>query len=200
MLKKGFIACLSFLLLTQVGVVVLAVEEHGSEGEHGATEGHGGSLWGSIGRFLNFIVFAAILYMALKKPLLNFLDRHAENIQKALREAKEEEQEAVQKAEVYQAKLLAIEEEALKIKQEAEQEALQEKKKLLAEAQAGAERLMSQAKFEVDQEVKKAKEELKTYAALLAVEVAEKKIRSDLTETDQKKLIENYMTNMENLN
>jgi len=204
--NQGFVICLGLLLLVQMATLGSAVERHGEEGKHAVpgapaeAEEHGGSLWESVERILNFVIFAAILYIALRKPLTGFLDNHAESIRRALKEAKENQEEALRRAEAYQARLLSIEEEALKIKQEAEHEALQERKKLLAEAQAGAERLMAQARFEVDQEVKKAKEELKTYAALLAVEIAEKKIRSGLTESDQKRLVEGYIARMENLN
>jgi ATP synthase F0 subunit b len=198
MLKKWFMICLSLLLLSQLVVVGITAETPGEEGGHGKAEEHKGPF--TLGGVINFIIFAAILYVALKKPLTGFLDSQAENIQKALTEAKESKEDAVKKAEAFHAKVVSSAEEALKIKQEAEQEALQEKKKLLSEAQASAERLMAQAKFEIEQETKKAKEELKTYAALLAVDLAETKIRSDLTESDQKKLVEGYIAKMENLN
>ncbi len=200
MLTKGFIIliCLGLLCVVQPAGLSLAVEKGSKEGGH--SEAEGGSVAETLERLINFVIFAGILYVALRKPLMNFLDNHAEHIQKALKEAKEIQEEAIQKAEAYQTKLLSVEEEALKIKQEAEQEALEEKKKILAEAQTQAERLMTQVRFEVDQEVKKAKEELRTFAALLAVEIAEKKLRADLTESDQKKLVEEYIARMENLN
>jgi F-type H+-transporting ATPase subunit b len=200
MLKKWFIISLGLLLVVQLASLSLAFEKGSREGGSSEAEEHGGSVAETLERLVNFVIFAGILYVVLRKPLVNFLDNHAERIQKALKEAKELQEEAVQKAERYQTQLLSVEEEALKIKQEAEQEALEEKKRILAEAQMQAERLMNQVKFEVDQEVKKAKEELKTFAALLAVEIAEKKLRAGLTESDQQKLVEEYIARMGNLN
>ncbi len=73
-----------------------------------------------------------------------------------------------------------------------------EKKKILENAQIEAERMKQQAQFMADQEVKKAKLMLRKEAVALAANMAEALLKEKITETDHKKLIDEYIEKVVN--
>jgi F-type H+-transporting ATPase subunit b len=74
-----------------------------------------------------------------------------------------------------------------------------EKRRLVETARRQAEMLRdTQQKF-ISQELRKAKEELKKEAVVIAAELAEKLLRENLTPEDQNRLVGQYVERMEKL-
>jgi F0F1-type ATP synthase membrane subunit b/b' len=63
---------------------------------------------------------------------------------------------------------------------------------LRARAQAEAEKIRAMAEQEIDSSVRQARSQIKNYAAVLAVELAEQRIRARLTPERQDALLRRY--------
>ena len=72
-----------------------------------------------------------------------------------------------------------------------------EKEAIIAEGERLKEKIVEQAKANIDFELQKAKETLKSDAALMALELAEKEIREKLGQKEQESLIDDYVKRLE---
>ena len=89
------------------------------------------------------------------------------------------------------------EQETGKIIEAARKTGEKEKEALIAEGEHIKQRIVEQAKASIEFELDKAKQEIKTEAALLALEAAEKEIKKRLGSGEQGKLIDEYIKKIE---
>ena len=168
-----------------------AAEGHGSGGGHGSE----GSL--EIWKWANFALLAGALGWVIRKNAGPYFETRSREIRKQLVEAEEIRAEADRRASEVEAKLarLGTEIDALKREALAEQEAAGER----FESQTKAEmaKVEAQAEQEIDAAGKHARQELKAYAAGLAVELAESKIRARMTPAVQEGLVDSFVRNLE---
>ncbi len=75
-----------------------------------------------------------------------------------------------------------------------------EKEAVIAEGEKLKEKIIEQAKANIDFELQKAKEQIKSDAALLALELAEKDIQEKLGKKEQEALINDYIKRLEEKN
>lgn len=145
---------------------------------------------GELPRIVNFAVLAAILVLALRKPLAGYLNARTDQIREQLREAAEKtaraEEERKQAAEL----LGRLDEEVQKTRAEAERDAEVERKRILEAAEKEAARIRELARKEIAAEVETGRRKLLARATELSVELAQKKLESTMTEEDQKRLID----------
>jgi F-type H+-transporting ATPase subunit b len=166
----------------------------------GAEEAHGGIWEDYRWKLLNFAVLIVVLVWAAKKPLKDYLKKRTEVIEKTLKEATEA-RELAQKA-------LADVEERLKLKDKEIDEILSrsqitaanEKELLIKQGEQMREKILEQAKNNIDYELRLAKESIKSEAAEIALELAEKKLKDKLTKEEQIRLIEESLKRMETKN
>jgi len=148
---------------------------------------------------VNFAILVSLLVKFLSKPLGTFLKRRQAEVKKALEEAERARSEAEKKAKEYEARLARMDEEIQGIHQALREEGEREKARLIREAEQMAEKIREQAQVTARQEIRAAQRVLREEMADLAVRLAEEIVKRGITEADQKRLVEEYIDQMEAL-
>ncbi len=182
-----FAASLGLLLLP---IGRLWAEEGGGHAEEGIPF----SLLFSV---INFLILVALLVYFLKKPTKEFFASRSTLIRTNLRQAQELKTHAERKYSEYEARLEGIEQEMQKLIHQLEKDGELERIRLIQAAQDQVRSLHETSGKILTQEIRKAKEELKHEAILLASQLAEKLIRKNLTAQDQERIISQYLQEME---
>ncbi len=148
-------------------------------------------------KLFNFFLFAGILFFVLRKPIKDYWQTRAHAIQFEMDEAGKLARDAQAQYDQLRQRVSRLESEAQGLIRSLEQEGDAEKKRIMEEADKAAARLKSDGERIMAQEVRRARESLKAQAVQLAVETAEKMIRDNFNDADQKRLSEQYLTNLE---
>jgi len=133
---------------------------------------------------LNFAVIFVAIAGLLRKLLPGYFRGRTAAIQKGIEEARKMSEEARRRLSDVEGRLSRLDADIAGMKREADENAKAEEQRLLAAAEEERKRIVASAEQEIDMAANTARRELKSYAAKLAVELAEKKIRVD-KDTDQ---------------
>lgn len=147
---------------------------------------------------IDFLVYATILVVVLRKPLAAFVELRREKLVKDIEEARKLREEAERKLADYTKRLAAIESEAQQILSDARAQGEAERARILAEATATAQKLRTDAKTRLEQESKKLAHDLELHAVELATQVAERIIVERIGENHRKALFADYVDQVEN--
>ena len=150
-------------------------------------------------RVLNFAIFLGVLFFALRKPVREFWATRSHEIRFAMEETDRLRREAKERHDGLEKRLARIEEEVKGLVRTLQQEGELEKGKMIEEAEKLARRIKSDSERIAAQEIQKAKETLKTQAVQLSLELAERIIREKFQESDQKRLSEKYLKQLEGI-
>lgn len=175
-LKRSLL--LSFFVLSTAAPLLAAEEE---QGRHGA---------GEIPRIVNFAILAAILVLALRKPIADYVNAKTDQIREQLKEAEAKQDKADVERERAEALLNSLGGEVEKAKEEARRAAEAERNRILQAAELEATRIRELAKKEVAAEVEAGRRKLLARATELSVDLAHKKLQTTMTEADRKNLID----------
>ncbi|MFQ5913372.1 MAG: F0F1 ATP synthase subunit B [Nitrospinota bacterium] len=145
--------------------------------------------WMEFLRVLNFLLVLFGLFFLLRKPIRAMMAKRRDGIERAIKEAEEARAEAARLREEYTRRTADLEKELAEIREQAkaDQEAL--RARVLKEGGEAADRIMDQTRFTIEQETRKAEEQIRSRAALLALELAEKALERELSPEDQRRLI-----------
>jgi F-type H+-transporting ATPase subunit b len=146
------------------------------------------SYWLSI--VLNFAVIAAVLIWAGRKYLPGIFRDRTAAIQKAMQEAQMASEEARRKLAEIETRLQKLDVEIGMMRNAIEKEGAAEEARIQAAAQEDARKIVVSAEQEIVAAAKAARRQLTSYAADLAVGLAQKQIRIDAA-TDQA-LVRNF--------
>ncbi|MEW6714229.1 MAG: F0F1 ATP synthase subunit B [Nitrospirota bacterium] len=146
---------------------------------------------------INFSILFGVLFHFGRKPVREFLQKRTELIEKSIKEAEEAKALARKTLDEVQAKLKNTDSEINKILEGAKQAGEREKATLIAEGEHIKERIIEQAKANMNFELEKAKKSIKTEAALMALELAEKQIKEKLGQKEQEGLFDDYIKKLE---
>jgi F-type H+-transporting ATPase subunit b len=163
-------------------------QEHGGGGEEGAT------LMEWVWRVVNFGVIAGVLVYFLAKPMKSFMKKRIEMIETSIAEAKIAREDALKRLAGVEDRLKDKDAEIKSLLAMAEENGRKEKELLLAESEKMTEDILASAKENIDAELLKAKEALRKEAALMAVELAEKLVRDNISKEDRARIIEDYLS------
>jgi len=159
----------------------------------GAEEG-GGSLWKEyMWKIINFLILVVVLVKFGKKPLQDYLKQRTEIIAKTLQEAKEAKEAAQKALREVEGRLKAKDAEIEAIIAASKRSGEQERDQIIEDSTRLKEQILEQAKTNIDFEVKHAKEVIKAEAVEIAMELAEKKIKENITKDDQEKLLQDSL-------
>lgn len=148
-------------------------------------------------RILNFAIFLGVLFFALRKPVKEFWASRSHEIRFAMEEAERLKREAKARHDGLEKRLARIEEEVKGLVRTLQQEGELEKGKMIEEAENLARRIQRDSERIAAQEIQKAKETLKAQTIQLSVELAERILREKFQESDQKRLSEKYLRELE---
>ncbi len=162
--------------------------------EEGHTEG-----WGwieTIGRFVNlFILFGVIAYF-VRAPFKRFFAQRAAAIEDEIRSSAEAYEKARADRIALEQKVGNIETELAAIRAEAQKQADLEKERLREQARKDSDRLLENARREIENLTRAAQKDLREYAAELAVELAEDRIRREIRPQDERKVVERFFVSL----
>ncbi len=190
--KKAF---LSILLLFTIHCSLFTVIAFASEGG-GHEEAHftyKDWLWPVI----NFSILIFVLVFFARKPFSEFFKNRTALIEKSLKEASEAKEIAQKTLNEVRERLKNTDGEIEQIIEAARKSGEKEKELIIAEGERLKEKIIEQAKANIDFELQKAKETIKSDAALMALELAEKKIKEQLGHKEQEALIGDYIKRLE---
>jgi F-type H+-transporting ATPase subunit b len=132
----------------------------------------------------NFAVIAGVIVWAGKKFLPGMFRDRTASIQKAMQEAQKASEEARRRLAEIESRLMRLDVDIGMMRDAAEREAAAEEARLQAAAEEDARKIVQSAEQEIAAAVKMARRELTSYAADLAVGLAQKQIHVDAA-TDQ---------------
>ena len=118
-------------------------------------------------------------------------------IEKSIREAGEAKELAKKSLEEVRERLKNADLEINDILKAARQAGEKEREAIIAEGMELKNKIMEQAKVNIEFELQKAKRAIKSEAAIMALELAEKQIKEKLGETGQEALIDEYIKKLE---
>lgn len=167
----------------------------------GAEEAAHGAEWKEwLWKIINFAILVFILVKFLGKPLKAFLRHRTELIEKTLKEAKEAKALAEQALAEVEDKLRLKDTELQDILAQSRQAAEKEQELLLQQSVQMKEKILNQAKNNIEYELKLAKDAIRTEAAGISMELAEKKLKEKLTGDEQTRLMEESIARIEGRN
>jgi len=185
-------------------ILVYAAPTAGSEAGHGGFMDFynrylnfpGFEAW----RFFNLAVFVAIMIYLVKKPLTNAFKAKRETIRAELIKAEAEKQAAFAQLTATEAKLAGLDAEARAVRGRAEQEAEAEKSRIVEQTEFEANRLREQAASEIERKSRLARLELRRYSAEESIRLAEEKIRREITDETDARLVKASIQSIGGLN
>jgi F-type H+-transporting ATPase subunit b len=147
-------------------------------------------------RVMNFAALMVILIKFVKKPLVDALKGRQQGIAAEFDDLETRRADAERNYKEYEARLAGIDDELKTMVEKAVAQGQVEKARIIEEANRAAEGIKRQAEMVVQNEITEAKRRLKTEIADQAAIMAEEIIKKNLQDTDQNKLVEDYLTKL----
>jgi len=171
-----------------------------------ASEGGGGSslIEPNIGTIfwtlVTFVILVFLLGRYAWKPLLGALQERERSIQEAIDQARGDREQAEKLVEEQRQLLDQARRERAEAVAAGQRDAEKVKAEILEEAKKQREKLLSQTQAQVEAGMRQARSELRGIAADLALRAAEKLLATNLDDASQRKLVEDYLTDLERSN
>ena len=173
--------------------------EQGVSGDHSETEPEEHGAWEEIFHWFNFLLIVGGIWWMVRKLLAPFLEERGRLIRADLDRSAKALSEADQRLAAVEAKLRQMDAEMAEMRRAALQEASSERARIEEAAKAESRKALSIAEMEIEAAVKAARQELKRYAAQLAVGVAEHKIRASLTPQTEHRILRSFVQELASL-
>jgi len=181
-----------WLLLAAATLPALA-SEGGGGGESLIQPKFGTVFW----TLLTFVLLVALLGRFAWKPLLGALEQREESIRQSIDQARKDREEAEALLGQHRELLGEARRERAEAVSAGRRDAEGLKAEILEEAKQQREQLLAQTKTQVEAGLKQARAELRTVAADLAIKAAEKLLVKNLDDPTQRKLVEDYLSDLE---
>jgi len=180
---------LALLFGAFLATAVCFAQEHAGE----AAESEPSPVW----VWANFAILAIGLGYLMAKHLPTFFHSRTETIRKSIVEAQQAKLDAERRAADMESRMSALGAEIEKFRAQSQQEMAEEGARIGRETAALIEKLERQAELEIESAGKAARRELRAFAAELAVDLAEKRIRTRLDEGTEAALIEGFVRDLQ---
>lgn len=159
----------------------------------GLFEVNWGELFPVFAKVLNLLLFVAVMYFILRRPLSAAFQARQEGIRRDLARAEEERSAAVAKLEEVEGRLARLGSEVEAIREQAQREAAEERVRIERAAEEEIRKIREQARREIESASKSARAELRAYAAEQSVRMAEEMIRGEIRPEDDAHLVREYV-------
>ncbi len=154
-------------------------------------------VWVVVARLLNFAVLVGVLVYFLRAPIARYLARRSSEIRGELAEAAQAREEAVAELASIERKMQALPGEIEALKARGAEEIAAEEARIRRSADAERERLLEQARREIELQLRAAERDLVRRASELIVGLASDRIKRAITEEDQKRLVDQYLAQIQ---
>ncbi len=146
---------------------------------------------------VNFAIIVAVLVYFGRKPIKEYFRKRTELIEKSLNDATEAKELARKTLDEVQGRLKNTELEINRILEASRKTGEREKEALIAQGESLKNKILEQTRANIEFELEKAKKSIKSEAALMALELAEKQIKERLGKKEQEALIDEYIKKLE---
>jgi len=154
-------------------------------------------LWELGIKILDVSIVAFLGFKFLSKPIARALEGRSEAVRRQIEEATAGRRAAEARLAEFQEKNARLEAEIQELTTQTGVDIEREQALLLEEGKAAAERVAQHARETIRQEVAKARAELHREAAELAVRIATEQVRAGLGPDDHRRLVGDYLKEME---
>ena len=186
MMKKQHISDSAILIVTAGVVIAGFVLASPAVAAEGAGHGEAHFTWRDwLWPVINFAILVIVLVFFARKPISEYFKNRTAMIEKSLKDAGEAKELAQKTLNEVRERLRNTDSEIAQILEAARKSGEKEKEAIIAEGQRMKEKILEQAKANIDFELQKAREKIKSDAALLALEIAEKQIKEQLGKKQQ---------------
>jgi F-type H+-transporting ATPase subunit b len=148
---------------------------------------------------INFTIYLFVLYRLAGGSFREFMHGRHALVQKALDDAAQVQKRAQAELDRYQQRIAKIDFEVGEMLSVVRRDAEVERQRIIAAAEAQAEQLKKDAQVQVQFEIERARQNLQKATARAAIDAAEAILRSQVKDADQKRLVDDYVSRLENL-
>jgi len=193
---------LSRLTISAISFYGVVLASEGSSHGNSVHEGGWMEKWLSFdpGLFMwtivTFLIVLAILKWKAWGPLMNALDKRAEDINNALLVADRAKEDAEKASQDYEELVQKAHAEAQQIIADSKAAGERVKNDIESVARENAEEMIGKAKTQIEAESQKAIQEIKSSVVDLSIEAAEKIIEKNLDSEDNRKLVDQTLDSM----
>jgi F-type H+-transporting ATPase subunit b len=166
----------------------------GGEGGNSLIEPKIGTIFWTV---VTFLFLAFILGRFAWKPLLGALDERQRSIEGSLEQAKRERAEAQGLLDEHKELVAQARRERAQAVSQGQEDAEKLKAEILGEARQQREQLIKQTEEQVRAGIAHARDDLRRTTADLAIQAAEKLLAKSLDDATQRKLVEDYLADLE---
>ena len=159
--------------------------------------GEGGGSSSLLFSVLNFVLILGVIVYFARKPVAEYLEQRRQGIQRSLEDSAKLLSDAEAKLQDWNERAGRLDAELSQIRETSRRIAEEEREEILAQARVGAERIQNDARAAVDQELRRARQTLADEAAELAVDLAAKLISEQVTDDDQRRLFDEFLSRVE---
>jgi F-type H+-transporting ATPase subunit b len=193
--RKLLFAAMIAIALTAVPVRAAQPEPAAAAEQAGGekAEAHEDSVLNMVARVVNFGLLAGTLVYFLRSPFAKYLTDRGQQIRSDLVTAAEMKRTAAAQIDEIDRRMKALPAELEALRAQGAQEIAAEEARIQAAAAAERDRLLEQSRREIEMQVKVAERELVNHAADLAVGVATERIKKNITDDDQQRLVDRYV-------
>jgi F-type H+-transporting ATPase subunit b len=147
-------------------------------------------------KWANFVILAGGLGYLIRKNVPQLFQKQSADIQSALAEAAKIKQDAAAYAASIETRLANLQDELQQLRERAHSEMTAESERIRRETEHHLQRIREQTAQEIELMTRAAKDELRKYAAELAIGLAEERIRFRMNPDTQQLLAESFLHDM----
>jgi len=152
------------------------------------------NVWTFLFQIINLLIVIAILNKLLYQPVIKIMREREESIERSIADAKAAKVDSEKLLVEYQGKMDNAKQEAQEIINSASKTGEDMKQQIVSEAQEEAARTVAKAKEEIIGEKTKALAEIRNEVANLALLAAGKVVNRTINDEDQKKFVEEFVS------
>jgi F-type H+-transporting ATPase subunit b len=156
----------------------------------------GSPLMDFIWKTLNVTVLVAIIYKFARKPVASALNSTAQSAKQVVDDARIAEEKITSELSGMRIQISALEKEAVEMVASAKKDAENEKARIIEEGRQELVRMKEQARFTLEQERRKAEDVLRNWIAEESVRLAEGKLKKEMNQKYQAKMVTDYMNQL----
>ena len=173
------------------------VEQHPASGGEGVKEEEAKeSPKQEVFLWLNFLIIVVVFWYFIKKNLVPYLETRAASIREDMERSRKELEEANRRLAAVEKELIHMDREIAALRNAALQEANAERARIEEAAKRDAEKIVHAAEQEIQATAKVMRQELRAYAADLAIGLAEKKIQSSISPESERVIFRSFLQDL----
>ena len=158
----------------------------------------GVNVWTMLFAWCNLLIIYLFLKKILFKPVKNMIDSRQKEVDDMYQNAEEAESDAKAMKAEYEEKLSKANEESEEILRTAQRRAVLKEEEILKEASNEASRVLERAEEQIALEKKRALNEVKDEVSSMAIGIASAVIERDVSESEHRDLIDDFINNIGN--